>query len=67
MILLTKLDNTKILLNLEVVKYIESVPDTLIIFINGDSLIVRESLEEVEARVVELKRKILENADQSSK
>ena len=47
MITLTKLDNSKILLNFEAIKYVESIPDTLIIFLNGDSVIVKESLEEI--------------------
>lgn len=47
MLLLTKLDQSKILVNLASVKYMEAVPDTLIFFVNGDTLIVRESLPEV--------------------
>lgn len=58
MILLTKLDNTKILVNLETVKYAEAVPDTVLRFLNGDSVIVRESLEQIESSVVESKKKI---------
>ncbi len=61
MILLTKLDNQKILVNLETVKYLEAVPDTLVFFTNGESLIVRESLEDfseaVKAYQVELLRR----------
>ncbi len=45
MILLTKLNDQKILINLETVKYIEAVPDTLIFFTNGESLMVKESLD----------------------
>jgi len=45
MILLTKLNNQKILLNLETVKYVEAVPDTLIFFTNGESVMVKESLD----------------------
>jgi uncharacterized protein YlzI (FlbEa/FlbD family) len=59
-ILLTKLDGSFVLLNLDTVKYVENKGDTLIFFVNGDTLIVRESLEEVERRVLDLKRKILE-------
>ncbi len=62
MILLTKIDNTRLLLNLETVKYMEATPDTLIFFINGDSVIVRESLDEVVQRVIQFKAKILEQA-----
>lgn len=59
MILLTRLDNSKILINLETVKFIESTPDTLVSFVNGDSVMVRESLEEIDRRVIEYRVKIL--------
>ena len=52
MILLTKLDDNKILINLETVKYLESVPDTLIFFVNGDSVMVKESLQDIEKAVI---------------
>ena len=61
MIKLTKLDNNSILINMETVKYAESVPDTVLRFLNGDSVIVRESLEQIESSVLELKRKIFKN------
>ena len=47
MILLTKLDDSKILVWLGSVKYLESVPDTLICFLNGDRIMVRETFSEV--------------------
>lgn len=59
MILLTRLDNSKLLVNLETVKYIEATPDTLIFFLNGDSMIVRESLEEIDQRVLEYRMRAL--------
>jgi flagellar protein FlbD len=58
MIMLTKLDNAPILVNLESIKYVEATPDTLIRFLNGDTMIVRESLEDLERRVLELKKRI---------
>jgi len=45
-ILLTRLDRSKILVNIESIKFVESTPDTLIQFINGDSLIVLETQAE---------------------
>ena len=63
LIFLSKLDNSKVLVNLETIKYIESTPDTLIFFINGDSMLVRETLDEVERRVVDFKNKILLNVE----
>lgn len=59
MILLTRLDKSKVLINLEAIKYAEATPDTLISFLNGDSIMVRESLEELEQRVINYKSKIL--------
>lgn len=58
-ILLTRLDNSRVLVNLETVKFIDFTPDTVIQFVNGDSLIVREPLEEIEARVLDYRIKIL--------
>jgi uncharacterized protein YlzI (FlbEa/FlbD family) len=46
-ILLTRLDKSKVLVSLDNIKYIESSPDTLVRFINGDMLIVLESLDEI--------------------
>lgn len=47
LIQLTKIDKSAILINIEAIKYIEPVPDTLILFLNGDSVIVTETLEEI--------------------
>ena len=63
MIIVTKLDNRKILINLEAVKYFEAIPDTLVFFLNGESVIVRESLEEVQQAVVQYKQHILNQAE----
>ena len=63
MIQLTKLDKTTVLVNLDTVKYIESTPDSLIFFLNGDSLIVRESLAEIESRVLQWKTKIIQGSN----
>jgi flagellar protein FlbD len=62
MIKLTKLDKSPLLVNVEAIKYIESTPDTLIIFQNGDSSFVTESLEEIVTRVVEFKARVLRSA-----
>lgn len=66
MILLTKLDNKKMLLNLDSVKYLESVPDTIIFFINGDSLMVKEPIEEVKGLIMEYQANIVSHADQKT-
>ena len=62
MLILTKLDNQKILINLETIKYLEAVPDTLIFFTNGDSIMVRESLDDIEKAARSFHAKILREA-----
>lgn len=62
MIPLTKLDDSLVIVNVETIKYVESVPDTLIHFVNGDSLIVRESLDQLMEHVINLRAKIIHNA-----
>ena len=63
---LTRLDNSTVLVNIDAVKYVEATPDTLVSFVNGDSLIVRESLEEVDRRVVDYRARLLSLASQPS-
>lgn len=60
MIIVTRLDKSKLLINLETVKFIEATPDSLVTFVNGDSLIVRESLEEIEQRVIDYRVRTLQ-------
>lgn len=58
MITLTRLDDRTIVVNAELIKMIESAPDTIITLINGDALIVRESVDEVVARSIDYARRI---------
>ena len=64
MILLTKLDGTKILLNLETVKYLEAVPDTIVFFVNGESLMVKETLSEVQQLMQTMRLDLLQVSSQ---
>jgi flagellar protein FlbD len=66
MILLTKLDQQKILVNLETVKYIESVPDTIIFFTNGESLMVQETIDAISQAVMEYQAAIFRQSSQTS-
>ncbi len=57
-IIVTKLDGAPVLINLDTVKFVESVPDTVITFLNGDSLIVKESVEEIFCKYKHLQKEI---------
>jgi flagellar protein FlbD len=58
MITVTRLDRRVVVINAELVKMIEAAPDTIITLINGDTIIVRESVDEVVARAVDYARQI---------
>ncbi len=60
MILLTKLDGSIVLISVDAVKYIEKTPDSLITFLNGDTLFVKESIEEIQKIVIKYKRETLD-------
>lgn len=53
MIKLTRLDGEAFLLNAELIKYVESRPDTFLTLTTGDRVVAQESPEEVLRRVVE--------------
>jgi len=59
LLLLTKLDDSSILVNIDSIKYIEANPDTRVQFLNGDSLIIKEPLEIVEQNMIKLKAGII--------
>ena len=58
MLLLTKLDKTRVLVTLETIKYVEETPDTLIRFLNGESILVRESLAQISTLADEMYRRV---------
>jgi len=58
-IFLTRLDKSLVLVNFDTVKYIEAAPDTIVSFVNGDTMIAVESLEEIDLRVLQYKARLL--------
>ena len=52
MIKLTRLDGEPFVLNAELIRYVESKPDTFITLTSGDRIIVREDVDEVMDRTV---------------
>jgi flagellar protein FlbD len=60
MIRLTRLNNQGLTVNSDLIKFVEQSPDTLITLITGEKIVVRESVEEVLARLVEFRRSVLQ-------
>ena len=53
MIRLTRLDGEEFILNAELIRYVESRPDTFVTLNSGDRLVVLESMDEVMQRAIE--------------
>jgi len=57
MIILTRLDGHAIALNEDLLVFAEKTPDTVLTMTSGHRLMVKESLDEVVARVAEFRRR----------
>ncbi len=58
MIRLTKINNASIVLNSDLIEFIEETPDTVITLTNNDRLVVRECMDEIISKVVDYRRMI---------
>jgi uncharacterized protein YlzI (FlbEa/FlbD family) len=61
MILLTRLNNKPLLVNADLIKFVEQSPDTIVTLITGEKIVVRESSEQLLALVIEFRRSVLRN------
>lgn len=69
MINLTRLDNTMLVINSDLIESIEAIPDTIVCLTTGKKIMVKESIHEIIERVAAFKRrasKIVINHDMES-
>jgi len=59
MIELTRLNNRPLIVNSDLIKFIEKAPDTVITLVTGEKIVVRETSEEVMRQIVDYRRRIL--------
>lgn len=59
MIELSRLNGHPIVINAELIKFVEQNPDTVITLVTGDKLVVREPAAEVMQRVLSYRRRLL--------
>ncbi len=59
MIELTRLNGHPLVVNAELIKFIEQNPDTVITLVTGDKMVVREAAPEVMQRVLDYRRNLL--------
>ena len=56
MIKLTRLNETEVVVNAEMIEFVEAIPDTIISLASGKKLMVTEPVEVVVERVIEYRR-----------
>jgi flagellar protein FlbD len=60
MIQLTRLNNKALMVNSDLIKFIEQSPDTLVTLITGEKIVVLERSEQVLARIIDFRRAVLQ-------
>jgi flagellar protein FlbD len=58
MITVTRLNDTALVINTDLIEFVEAIPDTIISLTSGKKVMVKESMDEIIARVEKYKRKI---------
>jgi flagellar protein FlbD len=56
MIEVRRLNGTPLLVNPDLIRYIEATPDTVLTFTDGEKLMVREQTQEIVEKIVEFRR-----------
>jgi flagellar protein FlbD len=58
MIKVTKLNGRQVIINAELIKFIEQTPDTLITLISGDKVLVKEPMDNIVQQAIEYGRSV---------
>jgi len=58
MIVVTRLNNTSLVINPDLIVFMEETPDTIITLSNGEKIAVQEKVGEVIRRVISFRRRI---------
>lgn len=56
MIRLTRLNETEVVINAEMIEFVEAIPDTIVSLVSGKKIMVVESVDQVIERVVEYRK-----------
>ena len=63
MIRVTRLDNTSMVVNVEMIRSLKATPDTVITFTSDDRMMVKEPIEEISKRILAYQRMIHSGMD----
>ena len=62
MIKVTRLNDSTLMVNVDLIRSLQAIPETVITFTNNDKIMVKEPLEEVSQRIVDYQRTIYANS-----
>ncbi|MBI5582918.1 MAG: flagellar FlbD family protein [Deltaproteobacteria bacterium] len=62
MIQVTRLDHTPMIVNPDLIIFMEETPDTVITLSNGEKILVQERISEIIHRVIQFRRSIYNSA-----
>jgi flagellar protein FlbD len=62
MIKVTRLNDSTLMINVDMIRSLQAIPETVITFTNNDKIMVKEPLEEVSQRIVEYQRTLNSNS-----
>lgn len=62
MITLTRLNNTPLVINPDLIIFMEETPDTIITMANGEKIAVQEKVGEIIRRVIEFRRRVFNSS-----
>ena len=57
MIKVTRLNNSELVVNCDMIEFVEAIPETMISLITGKKIIISEDIDEIINRVAEFKSK----------
>lgn len=60
MVKVTKLNGNDIIVNSDLIEFIESTPDTIITLTTGKKLIIKDTIEDVIAKIINFKKKVFD-------
>ncbi len=62
MIKVTRLNDSTLIVNVDMIQSLQAIPETVITFTNNDKIMVKEPLEEVSQRIVDYQRTLYSNS-----
>jgi flagellar protein FlbD len=63
MITVTRLDDSELIVNSDMIEFVESTPDTIITLSDGKKIIVQQCPKEIIDRIVEFRRRVMRPSD----